>query len=397
MPDNDQDTSNVSRLTSHVDEDEINLLDYWRVLVKRKGLLALIVGMAMAASVAVSLYLPKIYASTTSLLPPQDNSSGGLGMIAQLPGGLSGLAGGLLGGESTADLWVGILKSQTVLDAIVERLDLMRIYEAKTFEGARNTLRGSAQIKKSKEGILSITVEDKDPNRAAQLAAAFVEELDRVNKSIVMTSGGRMRTFVEGRLDDVKVSLARVEEAVKAFQEEKGAVKLDAQSAAIIGAIGDVKGQLMAKEVELQTLLSFATPQNPRVGIVMAQLKELKEGLRGLEEGRGGASPSSEGIFIPTARIPGLALQYARLLREAKIQQTLFELLTQQYEMARIQEAKDSPTVQVLDVARVPEKRVKPKRTLIVLLSTFTAAFFGIFLIFFLEYIEKASVESRDE
>ncbi|MFQ5779938.1 MAG: GumC family protein [Nitrospiria bacterium] len=382
-----------------IPEDEINLLDYWRVLVKRKGLLALIVGTAMVASVVVSLYLPKIYASTASLLPPQDGSSG-LGMTAQLPGGLGGLAGGLLGGNSPADLWMGILKSQTVLDAIVDRLDLIRAYEVETSADAGNILRGSAKFQKSKEGIISITVEDRDPNRAALLAMAFVEELDRVNKGIIMTAGGRMRDFVEGRLDEAKVSLAKAEEAVKAFQEEKGAVKLDAQSEAVIGAIGNVKGELMAKEVELQTLLSFATPQNPRVGILRAQLKELKEGLRELEEGRGGVSPSSKSIFIPTAKIPDLALKYARLLREAKIQQTLFELLTQQYEMARIQEAKDSPTIQILDPAKVPEKRSKPKRRLIVLLSTFTAGFFGVFLVFFLEYIEKAglsepSVEGR--
>jgi capsule polysaccharide export protein KpsE/RkpR len=396
MPDNDQNTPKVSGLNPYVDEDEINLLDYWRVLMKRKRLLALIIGTAAIASVIISLLLPKIYASTTSLLPPED-SAGGMGLLSSLPSGMSGLAGGLLGKGSPGDLWVGILESQTIRDEIISRFNLREFYQAGTIEGARSALNNVVKIKKSKEGIVFITVEDKEPERATQMARAFVEELDKVNKSIVMTSGGRMRTFIEGRLDEAKVLLASAEEALKSFQEQNRAVKLDAQSQAIIEAIGNVKGQLMAKEVELQTLLSFATSQNPQVEILKTQVKELKQGLQELEVGKGNTLASSKSIFIPTSKIPELSLKYVRLLREAKIQETLFELLTQQYEMARIQEAKDSPTVQVLDVAKVPEEKSKPKRALIVLLSTFTAGFFGIFLVFFLEYIEKASVEGGDK
>jgi len=393
MSDSDQNTPKISGLTPYIDEDEINLLDYWRVLMKRKRLLALIIGTAAITSVIISLLLPKIYASTTSLLPPEE-SGGGLGLLTSLPSGLGGLAGGLLGKGSPSDLWVGILESQTIRDEIISRFNLRDLYEAETIEDARGKLNDVVKVEKSKEGIISITVEDKNPEQATQMARAFVEELDKVNKSIVMTSGRRMRTFVEGRLDDAKVLLFRAEEELKNFQEKNRAVKLDAQSQAIIEAIGNVKGQLMAREVELQTLLSFATPQNPQVEILKTQVKELKLGLEDLEIGKGDGLTLSKSIFIPTSKIPALGLKYVRLLRETKIQETLFELLTQQYEMARIQEAKDSPTVQILDVAKVPEKKTKPKRALIVLLSTFTAGFFGIFLVFFLEYIEKASQTS---
>ncbi len=392
MPDSDQNIPEASGPTSYIDEDEINLLDYWRVLIKRKGLLALIIGTAATASVIISLLLPKIYASTTTLLPPQDNGSGSALLASRLPGGMGGMASGFLGIKSPADLWVGILKSWTIRDAIVMQLNLKEVYEAETDQAAGEQLGNALNVKKTKEGIVSSTVQDKDPTRSAELANAFVAELDKFNKNIVMTSGGRMRTFVEKRLDEAKETLVVSEEALKTFQEENGAVKLDAQSTAIIGAIGNIKGLLMAKEIELQTLLSFATPQNPQVEILRTEVKELRKGLRELEEGKKDGKRSSGSIFIPTARFPDLGLQYARLVRDAKIQQALFELLTQQYEMARIQEAKDTPTVQVLDVAKVPEKKTKPKRTLIVLLSTFTAAFFGIFLVFFLEYIEKASL-----
>lgn len=198
-----------------------------------------------------------------------------------------------------------------------------------------------------------------------------------------------MRSFVEKRLSEGSAELAKVEEAVKGFQEKNGAVKLDDQSKAIIETIGKVKGQLMAKEVELQTFLSFATPNNPQAEILKSQVEELRGSMRELEEGKKGELRSSTGVFIPTTKMPDLALQYARLLRDMKVQETLYTLLTQQYEMARIQEAKDSPTVQALDVAKVPEKKTKPKRGLIVILSTFTAAFFAVFASFFSEYIEK--------
>ncbi|WDT80235.1 MAG: hypothetical protein MPW14_00015 [Candidatus Manganitrophus sp.] len=157
-------------------------------------------------------------------------------------------------------------------------------------------------LQKSKEDIISITVEDKDPQRAALIASAFVEELDKVNKGVVMTSGGRMRTFVEKRLEEGKVELARIEEAVKTFQEKNGAVKLDDQSKAIIDAIGRVKGQLMAKEVELQTFLSYATSNNPQAEILKAQVDELRGSLRELEEGKKGNSPESRSLFIPTTK-----------------------------------------------------------------------------------------------
>lgn len=376
--------------------DEINLLDYWWVLVKRKRLIGLIVGSAVVVSVIVSGLLPKIYASTTSILPPQQESSLGAGVAAsQLGGGLGGFAGGFLGLKSPADLWVGILKSQTVRDSIIQRFDLMKVFKTQTIEDARNALSEVVRITKSKEDIISITIEDVDPQRAALIANAFVEELDKVNKSVVMSAGGRMRSFVEKRLNEGKVELARIEETVKNFQEKNGAVKLDDQSKAIIETIGRVKGQLMAKEVELQTFLSYATPNNPQAEILRSQVEELRGSLRELEEGEKGERSSSKGFFIPTAKMPDLALQYARILREAKVQETLYGLLTQQYEMARIQEVKDSPTVQILDIAKVPEKKSKPKRASIIILSTFTASFFSVFAAFILEYMEKVKASTE--
>jgi len=370
-------------------EDEINLLDYWRVLVKWKRLIGCCVGGAFLASVVISLLLPKIYAATTTLMPPQPDTSL-LGMSTGQIGNLSTSGMGLFGMGSPSDLWVGVLNSRTVQDILIKRFDLMTQFKAETMEDARRALSGVVSISKSKkDDMISITVEDKEPQHAADMANAFVEALDKINKSITMTSGGRMRAFVERRLREERDALAHVEKEVQMFQEKNGAVQLDEQSRAIIRAMGEMRGTLMAREVELQSLLSYASPNNPQVELLRAQIAELRSNLKTLEEGEQGQARASSRIFIPSARLPDLTLQYARLLRDAKARDTVYGLLIQQYEMARIQEARDTPTVQVLDVAVVPEKRARPKRKPIVLLSTFTAGFFSVFLVFILEYVAK--------
>jgi uncharacterized protein involved in exopolysaccharide biosynthesis len=376
-----------------VTNDEINLFDLWQVLVKRKRMIVVLVVMTAVASLIVSLLLPKIYAATTSVLPPQQDTLGmsmGLSQGGGAAAGLGGLAGGLLGMKTPTDLWVGILKSNSIRDAIIARFDLKQVFDAKTIEDARLQLARRVKVVKAKEDILSITVEDKRPEMAAQMANAFVEELDKINRGNVMTSGKRTRLFLEKRLRESKEEVTKAELAMKVFQEDSKAVKLDDQSRAIIGAIGQVRGELMAKEVELQTMLSFATPTHPQVQLLQAEVTGLKGQMREMAEGKKSQSSSvPKDIFIPTEKMPDLGLQYARLFRDAKIQETLYGLLTQQYEMARIQEAKDSPTVQVLDIAKAPEKKTRPKKSLIVILSTMTAFFFSVFLAFFLEFLEK--------
>ena len=378
-----------------IDEEEINLLDYWRVIHKRRKLIGAIVGATFIISIIVSLILPKKYTATASVLPPVQGNSMASSIMSRLPGGLGGLASSFLGVSTPVDVWMAILKSQTIRDAIIKRFDLMKVFKVDTMDDARKTLSSMVSINKSKEGVISISVEDKNPKRAAAIANAYVEELDRVNKNMTMTAGRRMRIFVEKRLNRARKDLAQAENKLKDFQVKNRAVQIDAQSKAIIETIGTVKGQLMAKEIELQTFLSYATPNNPQAELLKTQIEELKKKLKELEEGkRHRGNPSKADIFIPTSKIPDLALKYARLLRDVKVQETLYELLTQQYEMARIQEAKDTPTVQILDRAKVPEKRSKPQRKLIVILSTFTAIFISIFLAFFLEYIEQMRAKS---
>jgi len=379
------------------EENEIDLLTLWQTFRKRKRVFFPILGAAFTAAIIVSLLLPNIYSATASLLQPEESSSASSLIASQIPSGLAGLAGGVLNTKSQADRWMGILNSRTVFDGIISQFDLKTVYAQETLAGARRRLEAAVHLRKSREGIISITVEDQDPKRAAAMANAFVEALDKINRSIVMTTGGRTRTFIEGRLEEAKVALAKSEEAVKAFQEKNGAVKLDTQSEAIIDAMGTLKGALMAKEVALRTLLSYATPQNPQVTLLKTEVAELKQSLLALENGEVQSENPSKGLFIPTNRLPDLGLQYLRLLRDVKIDETLYSLLTEQYEIARIQEAKDSSTVQILDVATVPEKAVKPNKGLIVTFTTMLAGILGFFVVFFLAYLEdlKTNTQSR--
>ncbi len=364
---------------------ETELTVYLETVKRHKKLIAAIVGATFILSTIVSLLLPKVYTSTASILPPQQEATLGASMIAsQIPAGMGGALSGFLGLKSPADLWVGILNSQTVKDEIIKRFDLRVAYGEEKIEDARKALDKKVSVSKTKEEIILVSVDDEDPEVAARMANAFVEELDRINKQVVMSSGKRMRIFIEKRLLEAKDELGRIENEMKTFMETNRAVKLDEQSRVIIEAVGSIKGQLMAKELELQTLLSYAAPTNPQVEILQTQVKQLKEQMRELDEGSG-----QKDLFVPTSNIPRLTARYTTLLRDAKIQETLFELLTQQFEMAKIQESKDSPIIQALDYAKPPEKKSKPKRALIIVTATFASLLLSILLVFSIQGLDR--------
>jgi len=360
--------------------DEINLLEYFSVLSKRKRFIGALTGGVFVLSIIGSLLLPDRFAATARVMQGAQDNSMKVSMMAALPDGLGSAAGGLFGKSST-DAWVGILESNSVRDGIIKRFGLREAYGKDTIEDTRKELGGNISVVNTKEDVVVITVEDEDPRKAAAMANAFVDELDRINRDAVMTSGKSTRLFVEKRLVETKGELTRIEDGIRAFQMANKALKLDDQSAAIIESFGDLRGRLAAKEVELQVLRSYATDSNPQVQTIRAEIGGLRRQLTDAQEG------TLRDIFIPTNRIPDLSLQYARLLRDAKVQETLFELLTQQYELARIQEAKDSPTIQVLDLATVPEKKSGPKRGLIVALATLSALVLTSIWAFIAEYL----------
>ena len=365
----------------------VGLGDYQAVLVRRKRLIGVIVGAAFVSSIVVGLLLPKQYSATARVLPPAPDDPGAASsLLSRAPGGLGGMAACLLGASSSSEVWAEILRSDTVRDAVIRRLSLMDAFKTRVMDDARRELSSHTRIIRSKAGVLSITVEDGSPQRAADIANALVEELDRFNKGHAMTEGAQRRIFIEGRMAETKAKLTSDEEALKRFQASYGVVSMDSQETAEIDSLGKARGELMNREAELRSMLSYAMPDNPQVKMLKAGVEGLRGELGRLGRGgSGGTGAKNDDIFIPTSEFPGLSEGYTRIRRDLKIQEALYGFLASEYEQARIQEARDYPVVQVLDWASVPQRRSRPRRLQIAILTTSTAAILAVFLAFILE------------
>lgn len=373
-------------------DDEINLLDLLLVIAKRKRLIIkMTFGVAIITAI-ISLILTPIYRAETRILPPQV-SGGGLAsqLISQMAGGLD-ISG--LGGKTPADLYVGMLASQTISDKIIERFNIMQEEDIEYKVDARKHLKKIADFNiDKKSGIITISVEDKDPKKAAEMANAFVEELKNLNKGLAITEASQRRLYYEEQLKDTKEALIKAENEMKSFQEKTGALQIDEQAKAIISGIADLKAKIAAKEVELKVLKSFTTPQNPDYQKAEEALKALRLELKRLESSeKRGHDP-----LMPTGNIPSVGLDYIRKLREVKFNETLYELLLKQYELAKLDEARDAVLVQVIDKAIPPDKRYKPKRTLMVIVSAFSALFLSVFLCFILEFYENLQKDEENK
>jgi uncharacterized protein involved in exopolysaccharide biosynthesis len=372
-----------------VEEEEINLLELLQVVVRRKRMIAKVCGGAAVLSIVISLFLPNIYSATARVLPPQKETGGGLAALLGQAGGLAGLAAGMgLGGSG--DLYLGILKSRSVADAVIKRYDLAKEFKTRTPDDTRKALEGIVKMQAAKDGIITVTVDDKDPQRAAALANAFVEELGRKSVQLNLTKAGTERAFLEKRLEMVKDDLKRAENDLRSFEEKNKTIKIDSQAAASIQGIARLKAEIISREVQLASLRSYQTDESPEVKLLQAAVGKLRTQLGRL------AGSGSGGEGIPNiGNVPNLGIEYARKMREVKIQEAIFEQLTKQYEVAKLTEAKDSSSIQVLDDAVVPMRKSKPKRALIVILSTVTAFFIAVFAAFIQEYFGKMPDEDR--
>ncbi len=330
---------------------------------------------ALLASILVALLIPVRYRSVTRLMPP-DSQSSSLGVLAAMAGrngigGLGGFAGDLLGVKSSGALFVGILGSQTVQDRLIDEFQLMKVYHNSKIEDARKSLEEHTDISEDrKSGIISIGVTDHDPKRAAAMAQAYVAELDRLVAQVSTSSARRERIFLEGRLQAVKADLDSAAKSFSEFASKNTAIDIPAQGKAMVEAAATLQGQLIAAEAELSGLQQIYTSNNVRVRAVQARVDELQKKLTELgSAGTQGGIQSTDALYPSIRKLPLLGVTYADLYRQTKIQETVYELLTQQYELAKVQEAKEIPTVKVLDVAIVPTKKSFPPRSEIVLLG----------------------------
>ncbi|MEY3201117.1 MAG: hypothetical protein RIR70_667 [Pseudomonadota bacterium] len=365
-------------------EDEVSLLDLALVMATYKKRIMVTTFSAALLSVAVSLVLPNVYTGTTKVLPPQQGQSGAAALLSNL-GGLAGAAGGLAGLKNPNDLYVGMLKSRTVADAMIARFDLQKHYETKALVDTRKKLESLTTIAAGKDGLISVEYEDEDPKFAADVANAYIEELYKLTQTLAVTEASQRRLFFEQQLNHAKEKLAAAEVSLKELQEKTGLLMLSEQSKASIESVARLRGQIAAKEVQIQAMRAFATSQNPDLKFAESELGSLRAQQVKLSQSEPGD------ILVPPSKIPGEGLEYVRRVREVKYSEVVFEVLAKQYELARIEEGKNASLIQVLDKAVTSDKKSKPKRGLIVMLATVA----GFFLAVLSAFVSEAVVRAR--
>lgn len=387
MSDNSVDQKNAAEVGAGInDDDEISLLDLAIVLAKHKRLIIGFPAVVATLAVIVSLMITPQFTATAKMLPPE-KSQGASALMAQL-GGLAGLAGGAAGIKNPNDLYIGMLKSRTLQDAMIRRFDLMAFWKADLESSARDQLTGMSNITSGKDSIITIEVTDQDPKRAAEMANAYIDELYKLTKSIATTEASRRRLFFEQQFQQAKDQLAAAEMAARQGLERGGIVKVDDQGRTMVETSARLRGQITVKEVQIGAMQSFAAPGNPELRMAQQELAVLKSELARTEGENAGKTKVSRSEGIQ-------GFENLNLLRDLKYFETIYELLAKQYEMAKLDEAKDSAIIQVMDAAIPPDRKSKPKRTSIVILATLAAGFVAILFAFIKEALMKATQDPR--
>jgi uncharacterized protein involved in exopolysaccharide biosynthesis len=373
--------------------DEMNLVTYAVVVWRHRWMIAAICVLAVGTAVVVSKLLPKTFQSTATVLAPKEGPSSGFlsglaasGLIPQIPG--------LSLGSFTPnrDLLVSVLRSRTIAQSVVTRFSLQERYRRRYLEDTIKDFQSATTVSITKEGVISVRVEDTDPMVAAQMANYQMELLDQLVARFNTGEAGRQRSYLTEQLAQAKVGLGAGEENLRSFQEQNRAIVLQEQTKGAIEAAARLKGEIMASEVQLQVMRNFATEANPEIVSLRRRLNEMNRQLSEMQYGEPGARPMGGGrrdYNVPFAKVPEVGLELVRLTREVKIQETLVTLLTQQVEQARLMEAKDMPVVQVLDRAVPGERPVRPRTLVNAAVAGIGGFLIGVFLVIFMDGIER--------
>lgn len=359
------------------------------VLWLSRRLLTRITGVAFLASVAVAFITPKMYTSQAQIMPPEMSGTNpamfaALAQRATNSDILGGLALSLLGGHNNGALFVDLLQSASVSSSLIDKFHLLTVYHKRYHVDAAKVLTRRTRISQDKKsGVLTISVQDTDPVRARDLTQAYLDDLNVVVNRTSRSSAHQERVFIERRLLEVKNKLAGAQEALSEFSSSHTAIDLKEQARATVESQAKAEGELIAARSELDSLRQIYGDDNVRVHTAEARIASLKHALDKM-----GGSPAplqavtvadsdSPPPYLPLRQVPRLAVPYANLYREVQVQETVYNLLTQQYEIARIQEAKDVPVVNIIDAPGIPEKKSFPPRTVLTLGLTTVAIIFA--------------------
>lgn len=394
----------MSLLTAETQSDDVDLFDYFTVLIKhRKKIIRNVLVIAILVA-AVSLVLPSQYTAVATILPPTDETSSSiLSTLSNSP--LSNLI--LHESSTTSDLFVEILKSRSVLDAVLQTefiypkhkknatsRTLLQILKAKSLEKGRKKFASRMAVKASAEGIVSVVVQMPDRHLAADVANVLVQTLDKIHNEKTTSRAKNTRIYIENQLRLTEEKLKTASANLATYQQKYRAISLEEQTKAAIEKAGELKGTIVAKKVELGVALQTMKPTNVYVLQLKNEIAELERQYNYLQFGNNDKLSQSQEFYIPFADVPEVGWELANLIREVKVQETVWTLLNQQYFQAKIQEARDTPTIQVLDEAVPPEIPSKPKRKQLVLIGSFLTLILSMFWAFALEYLERLRTDT---
>jgi len=376
-------------------EEGLTLLDILLIIARRKKFILVFTSACAVLALGISLILPKEYTATVTILPPQQESSLGGAMAMQLAGlgSVGDLAGGALGLRNRNDMYVAMLKSRTVEDAVIQRFDLMREYHKKYDIDARKALEHHTEINGStKDGLIRLSFEGKSPERAAAIANGYVDQFRDLSQHLAITEAAQRRVIFEQQLAKTNTDLANAEEALKATQLSTGMVQLDAQSRAFIESAARLRAQVTAKEVQIEAMRSYAADDNPALIEAERELDGLKAQFTRLVGTQGS---DSDDLFLPKGQIPQAGLEYIRKLRDVKYYEAIFDILARQLELAKLDEAKEGGFIQVVDRAVPPGRKSFPKRLLITAAAAALAFSLAVMFVLFQAGLNRIAMDPQ--
>jgi tyrosine-protein kinase Etk/Wzc len=378
------------------DKEKVSLLDVLILLAEQKKIILLVTVAFTIVAVLVSLLIPARYTASVTILPPAQGNSLAAAFTSQLGGSLGGmaaLAGGGLGLKNPNDMLVAMLQSRVVEDAVVQRFGLMQEYHSRYLSDARKAFENHVIVKgNGLDGLIHLSVEDASADRAEKIANGYIEQFRELSAHLAIGEAAQRRLFFEQQLEQAKENLANAEEALQRTQQKTGLIQLDSQTRALIQSAASLRAQIVATEVQIQSMRTFATDENANLIQAQEELNGLRSQLAELTRTGGG---KDEGLIIPKGQMSEAGLEYVRKLRDVKYFETIFDILARQFEMAKLDEARQGALIQVVDPAIVPDKRSFPKRSLIVFGAMVCGFIFGIFWALFQAGLERARSNSE--
>jgi capsule polysaccharide export protein KpsE/RkpR len=340
-------------------EEDVHVLEYILVILKHKEFIIKITIGAMTAAALISLLIPPTYLAETKILPPQSGNSS----MASLMASQMGLPSAVLGVKTTNDLYIALLRTRAVADYVIDNQNLILTFKAKSRESIRRILEANLVTRDDKKsGIVVVGFHHSNPQKAADIANAFVAGLQNLNNNLAVTEASQRRLFFEEQLRNAKENLIKSEENLKYFQQRTGTIKIDDEAKAVIGTVAEMRAKISAKEVQLRVMRSYATPENPDLLRLQDETAALKEELRKMES----KTLGGDDAVFNVSKISSLGTEYIRRMREYKYNEALYEILIKQFEAAKLDESKDAALLQIIERAEAPEVRVKPDRRKIV-------------------------------